>query len=75
MVDCYSLLIAICPNVSSLLWQVKLPLHEKKETDEVVVFAVENEDDIDDESKWKPVQRRTRVQNGSIVFNVEHFSM
>lgn len=55
---------------------LKLPLHEKRsDTENIVVFAVQNESDIEDETKWKTVDSRAKIQNESIVFSVAHFSI
>lgn len=55
---------------------LKLPLHERRQdSDALCVFAIQKEDDLEDETKWSVIQSQTRIQNDSIVFNVAHFSI
>lgn len=55
---------------------LRLPLHDKRQDpDAVIVFTIQNEDDIEDESKWSIVHARKSIQNESISFSVAHFSI
>ncbi|XP_052775601.1 serine/threonine-protein phosphatase 6 regulatory ankyrin repeat subunit A-like isoform X2 [Mya arenaria] len=56
--------------------RVQLPLHVHTDNpDDVTVFCIPKEGDIEQDHQWLTVQSPLRIANGCLMFNVSHFSM
>ncbi|XP_045158377.2 serine/threonine-protein phosphatase 6 regulatory ankyrin repeat subunit B-like isoform X1 [Mercenaria mercenaria] len=54
--------------------KLQIPLHsESDDGDDIVVFVVNREDEIDDERRWMELESSARHQNDCITFWVKHF--
>lgn len=56
--------------------KLQIPMHEEPDDiDNIVVFVVNSEGDIEDERRWRVLESPVRQQNDCITFWVKRFSM
>ncbi|KAL4235985.1 hypothetical protein ACF0H5_004373 [Mactra antiquata] len=66
----------ICDTNPSKQCQVQIPLHDvNKGVDNVIVFQVNNEEDLDNERKWLLVDTPIRLLNDCMIFNIKAFGI
>ena len=56
--------------------RVQIPLHDDvSDVEDVVVFIVNNEDDLEDDRKWRELDSPVNQQNDCISFWIKRFCM
>lgn len=66
----------ICDTQPNQQCQVQIPLHDATEdVNDVSLFLVHNEEDLDNERRWIHLETPIRLMNNCMVFNIKTFGM